>query len=222
MAESASIIDGVGDEVLLFGVLLCIVTLLLCLWLLRRGSRRNEEPDFRQGGEVEMDQVSDQANEVRSNNLRQRSSLTETTITLRLVTQERTRMVYVPENSTLEDLKRRYFNDESLAGDTIYFIYQGRMLQDTSGTLIELGISDQTSVHVHIRRGTSGQARLDQDRPHEQCDISILFFPLFSVILLLCWAGLLYWPQAFTLFPKLMLFVLSVSFAYLYYRSRLS
>lgn len=61
---------------------------------------------FYLGGEVEMNQVSDQTNEVLSNNLRQRSSLTETRITLRLVTQERTRMVCVSENSTLEDLKR--------------------------------------------------------------------------------------------------------------------
>lgn len=49
MAESATIIDGVGDEVLLFGILLCIVAILLCLWLLRRGSRRSEEPDLGQG-----------------------------------------------------------------------------------------------------------------------------------------------------------------------------
>ena len=53
-----------------------------------------------------MDQVSDEANETISNNLRQRSSFTETRITLRLVTQERTRTVCVPESSTLEDLKR--------------------------------------------------------------------------------------------------------------------
>ena len=53
-----------------------------------------------------MDQVSDEANETISNNLRQRSSFTETRITLRLVTQERTCTVCVPESSTLEDLKR--------------------------------------------------------------------------------------------------------------------
>ena len=51
MADSASIIDGVGDEVLLFGIFLCVATLLLCLWLLKRGSRRNDE-DSGQGKSV--------------------------------------------------------------------------------------------------------------------------------------------------------------------------
>lgn len=107
-----------------------------------------------------------------------------------------------------------------MLGQRVRFIYQGRVLNDTGQTLAEIGIQNDTSIHVHLSLTQGTNPTLTQNEP--VLDISVLFIPLFGVILGIFWISLLLWPQLFTFPTKFLLFLLSVGFVFLAYRSRLS
>jgi hypothetical protein len=53
-------------------------------------------------------------------------------------------------NTTVGDLKRKYFSDVLTKGKVVRLIYQGQLLRDDSRSLESYGIRDQCVVHCHV------------------------------------------------------------------------
>ncbi len=104
----------------------------------------------------------------------------------------------------------------------IRFIYQGHVIADLDDSLLDIGIRNNSSLHVHIGR-TEGTHNHQQPAPEEpSLDLSIFFLPLLGLLLGVVWTSFLLWPYVFSLPTKLMLFVLSVSYVYMFYTMRSS
>lgn len=112
-------------------------------------------------------------------------------------------------------LCRQYFLNEISSGQTVQFIYQGRLLTNNEESLIELGIQENTSLHVHL----SSTRRTEETNLQYPLDLSGFLVPIVSLMFGICWICLFMLPHMFTFSTKLMLFVLSLGFVFFVYRS---
>ena len=120
-------------------------------------------------------------------------------------------------------LCRTYFQEQLAEHRPVRFIYQGRVLNNDSLTLQDLEIGSQHAIHVHIGRprppDTEGAQNFGPQPPREMLDLSRLFFPLFGLILAICWVSLFCYPHVFSLLTKVLLFILSLAYVFMTYAS---
>lgn len=101
----------------------------------------------------------------------------------------------------------------------VRFIYRGSVLEETTITLRDLNVTNNTAIHVHITgpQTQTTQGDTDQGNTTETLDLSNFFAPLFGVMLGLVWCCFLLWPHVFSLLTKISLFFLSLGYVVLAY-----
>ena len=100
------------------------------------------------------------------------------------------------------------------------FIFRGQVIEDVSTTLQQLGVTNNSAIHVQIsqpRPQAAEQEPANQTDENEILDLSNLFVPLFGVILGIVWVSFFMWPNVFSLLTKLSLFALSLGYVVLTY-----
>ena len=120
-------------------------------------------------------------------------------------------------------LHRTYFQEQLAQHRPVRFIYQGRVLDNDNQTLRGLEIGSNHAIHVHIGRprpfGSEGTQEFGPQQPGVMPDLSHLFLPLFGVILAICWVSMFCFPHIFSLFTKVLLFILSLGYVFMAYVS---
>ena len=117
-------------------------------------------------------------------------------------------------------LCRLYFSGELAQQRDVKFIFRGQVIEDVSTTLQQLGVTNNSAIHVHIsqpRPQAAEQEPANQTDENEILDLSNLFVPLFGVILGIVWVSFFMWPNVFSLLTKLSLFALSLGYVVLTY-----
>ena len=112
---------------------------------------------------------------------------------------------------------RTYFQQELSQNRRVVFIRQGLILEDATKTLLDWGLGNNSVLHVHVGSPQQGEDRERRDREEDALDLSMLFVPLFGLILGLTWACFFYWPQYFSLLTKIFLTALSLAYVLLTY-----
>ena len=114
---------------------------------------------------------------------------------------------------------RAHFQEELAQSRPVLFILRGQPLQDVTQTLQQLGIADNTALHVHV--GQPQVPRPPQEVGPDQVDfdLSRLFLPLLGLVLGVVWVLLLSFPHVFSTLTKLLLFALSLGYVFLAYSS---
>ena len=118
---------------------------------------------------------------------------------------------------------RDYFQNEVDERRRIRFIYQGHVISDLDSSLLDIGIRNNSSLHVHIGQTEGAHDHQQPAAPEEpSLDLSVFFLPLLGLLLGVVWTSFLLWPYVFSLPTKLMLFILSVCYVYMFYTMRSS
>ena len=115
-------------------------------------------------------------------------------------------------------ISRTYFQQELSQNRRVIFIRQGLILEDAAKTLRGWGLVNDSVLHVHVGSPQQGEGLGRRGTEEEDAlDLSMLFIPLFGLILGLTWACFFYWPQYFSLLTKIFLTVLSLAYVLLTY-----
>ena len=90
-------------------------------------------------------------------------------------------------------------------------------MRDETQTLAQLGLEDHAALHVFVSQPRPAQPEARGEVMN--LDLSRLFLPLLGLMLAAVWLLLLCLPQVFSLFTKLLLFLLSLGYVFLAYNS---
>lgn len=144
------------------------------------------------------------------------ATLGDQAFNIRLIIQNESISARVKPDDTLDVLRRTYFQQELSENSRVLFIRQGQVLEDATKTLRDWGLGNDSVLHVHVgspRPADHQRGGTDEDA----LDLSMLFIPLFGLVLGLTWAGFFYWPHYFSLLTKVFLTLLSVAYVLLAY-----
>ncbi|KAL5509553.1 hypothetical protein EMCRGX_G004944 [Ephydatia muelleri] len=236
------LVTGIGDEVILFSALVVLSMLIIVLWsrVRRVQSHAPAATATPPTPPLQHDRAPNDASahlptstppsgeregrDLRNRFLSHAQRMAETgtpadgTFHIRLMIQNESIAARVRPDDTLDVLRRTYFQQELSQNRRVIFIRQGLILEDAAKTLRGWGLVNDSVLHVHVGSPQQGEGLGRRGTEEEDAlDLSMLFIPLFGLILGLTWACFFYWPQYFSLLTKIFLTVLSLAYVLLTY-----
>ncbi|XP_065666805.1 uncharacterized protein LOC105844417 isoform X3 [Hydra vulgaris] len=134
-------------------------------------------------------------------------------ISIKVINNEVFHIHAVSKFMKLLDLKRKCFPVEYDSAKNIRFIYRGCILSVDSSTLNDLNINDGSVIHCVISdQATSYQTQSGESSTPADFDLSGIFIPLLSMIIVLIWITVFMYSYLFSGISIVILCVVSIIF----------